>query len=98
MIEGYRNTLRIFYFCFCDPDCQFPLCETCVRKCHGEHWKNKNFDDIPLEERKAMCHCGQTNHLISDIDADKDFFYKENCLFMEWFIKSKNYIYYENNN
>ena len=98
MTEGYNPTKRIFYFCLCDPDCQNPICEKCVKTCHANHWLNKNLNELISEERNSICHCGQMNHVIVEGDNEKDFFYKEECLFMEWSITSKTYEYYENSN
>ena len=98
MTEGYNPTKRIFYFCLCDPDCQNPICEKCVKICHANHWINKNLNELISEERNSICHCGQMNHVIVEGDNEKDFFYKEECLFMEWSLTSKTYEYYENSN
>ena len=96
MTEGYKPSKAIFYFCFCDPDCQSPLCENCVKTCHGNHWKNRTFEEIEAEERVAICHCGMKNHSLNEGDLEKDFLFKEDCLFCEWAATAKTYVYYEN--
>ena len=52
MLEGYHTNKEKFYFCPCDPDCQNPLCDTCIKICHYSHWnKNKSINDILTDKR-----------------------------------------------
>ena len=100
MIEGYRTNKEKFYFCPCDPDCQNPLCYTCITKCHFSHWNklNKSIDDIVTDKRNAVCNCGLKNHFVNKYNKNMDFIYIEQCQFLEWSIITKNYIYYEDEN
>jgi hypothetical protein len=99
MIEGYRTNKEKFYFCPCDPDCQNPLCYTCITKCHFSHWNklNKSIDDILTDKRNVVCNCGLKNHFVNKY-KNMDFIYIEQCQFLEWSIITKNYIYYEDEN
>ena len=95
MKEGYSNSVKILYFCVCDPECQNPICETCLYECHGEHWKNKDFGEIMKEESEGICNCGDNNHIIITGKNEKNYLFKEECMFMEWEEISKNYQYYK---
>ena len=95
MKEGYLNSVKLFYFCVCDPECQNPICETCLYECHGEHWKNKDFGEIIREESEGICNCGDNNHIIISGKNEKNNLLKEECMFMEWEEISKNYQYYK---
>ena len=93
LTDGYHSKLRAFFFCLCDPDCQEPICEACLRQCHREHWVGHSIEDIPTDFRKTLCHCGQQNHNIQN--TQKDFSYNPSCLFMEWSEVMRNGVYYE---
>ena len=95
MIDGYHSIKKKYYFCVCDPDCQMPLCLSCLNICHSEHWKKKRFEEIPTDKRSALCFCGVRNHIIPDSLGNTDFVYDEQCQFLEWSIVTKTYIYYE---
>ena len=92
MKEGYHSKLRLFYFCLCDPDMQEPICKACLTKCHSAHWKGHRIETIPTDLRVSLCHCGQNNHHIQQIQ--RDFEYQTKCLFMEWSYISKTHVYY----
>ena len=96
MKEGYHSKLKPYFFCLCDPDCQEPICEACLLKCHRNHWLSYAIEDIPSDLRKTICHCGQQNHNIQQ--SQKDYSYNTQCLFMEWSIISKKKIYYYDEN
>ena len=99
MLEGYHTNKEKFYFCPCDPDCQNPLCDTCIKICHYSHWnKNKSINDILTDKRNAVCNCGLKNHFVNEYNKNIDFIYIEQCQFLEWSIITKNYIYYEDMN
>ena len=98
MIEGYHPIKQTFYFCVCDPDCQMPLCLACLQKCHDVHLKGKSYKDMISDKRGALCCCGIRNHLLPDMDEKGDFIYENQCLFLEWSITTKTYIFYENVN
>ena len=98
MLEGYHPITQIFYFCVCDPDCQMPLCLSCLQKCHEVHLKGKSYKDMISDKRGALCCCGIKNHLLSEIDEKGDFVYEPQCLFLEWSITAKTFIFYENMN
>ena len=98
MIEGYHPIKQTFYFCVCDPDCQMPLCLACLQKCHDVHLKGKSYKDMISDKRGALCCCGIRNHLLPDMDEKGDFIYETQCLFLEWSITTKTYIFYENVN
>ena len=95
MKEGYTNSTKVFYYCLCDPECQNPICETCLYECHGVHWKNKNFGEIIKEESEGICSCGDNNHIITTGENEKNNLFKEECMFMELEEISKNYNYYK---
>ena len=95
MKEGYSNSLKLFYYCICDPECQNPICETCLYECHGEHWKNKDFGEIMKEESESLCSCGDNNHIVTTGENEKNNLFKEECMFMEWEEISKNFQYYK---
>ena len=96
MKEGYSNATKVFYYCLCDPECQNPICETCLHECHGIHWKNKNFGEIIKEESEGICSCGDNNHIITTGENEKNNLFKEECMFMELEEITKNYSYYKN--
>ena len=95
MKEGYSNSPKMFYYCLCDPECQNPICETCLYECHGAHWKNKNFGEIIKEEIEGICSCGDNNHIITTGENEKNNLFKEDCMFMELEEISKNFNYYK---
>ena len=95
MKEGYSNSIKLFYYCICDPECQNPICETCLYECHGEHWKNKDFGEILKEEIEALCSCGDNNHIVTTGENEKNNLFKEECMFMELEETSKNFQYYK---
>ena len=95
MKEGYSNSIKLFYYCICDPECQNPICETCLYECHGEHWKNKDFGEIMKEESESLCSCGDNNHIVTTGENEKNNLFKEECMFMEWEEISKNFQYYK---
>ena len=72
MKEGYSQSTKIFFYCTCDPECQNPICETCLYECHGEHWKNKDFSEIIKEESEDICSCGDNNHIITTDEKIKN--------------------------
>ena len=98
MLEGYHPIKQTFYFCLCDPDCQNPLCQACLQKCHEPHLKGKTLKDMISDKRGALCCCGIRNHLLSDVDEKGDFIYDVQCQFLEWSITTKTYIFYEDIN
>ena len=95
MKEGYSNSVKMFYYCICDPECQNPICETCLYECHGEHWKNKDFGEIIKEESEGICSCGDNNHIVTTGENEKNNLFKEECMFMEWEEISKNCQFYK---
>ena len=96
MTEGYHIIKKKYYFCTCDPDCQMPLCEACLRNCHKEHWKKKNISEIQTDIRNALCFCGLHNHILPEKVNKNDFLYEDECKWLEWSITTRNFIYYEN--
>ena len=95
MEEGYSNSVKVFYYCICDPECQNQICETCLYQCHGEHWKGKDFGEIIKEEIEGICTCGDNNHILTSGENEKNNLFKEECMFMEWEEISKNFQYYK---
>ena len=98
MLEGYDNSEKFFYYCTCDPEYQNPICEACLYECHKQHWKEKNISEILKEACEGICSCGNNNHIVTSHEIEKNNFFKEKCMFIEWEEISRNYRYYRSKN
>ena len=96
MVDGYHSQKKKYYFCPCDPDCQAPLCLSCIQDCHRNHWGKKTLQDLITDKRNALCYCGLRNHILPEGGSASDFIYEEQCLFMEWSITTQTYTYFQN--
>ena len=96
MVDGYHSQKKKYYFCPCDPDCQAPLCLSCIQDCHRNHWGNKTLKELITDKRNALCYCGLRNHVLPEGGSISDFIYEEGCLFLDWSVISRKYIYFYN--
>ena len=94
----YYNSEKFFYYCTCDPEYQNPICEACLNECHKQHWKEKNILEILKEACEGICSCGNNNHIVTSHEIEKNNFFKEKCMFIEWEEISRNYRYYRSKN
>ena len=98
MLVGYDNSEKFFYYCTCDPEYQNPICEACLNECHKQHWKEKQISEILKEACEGICSCGNNNHIVTSHEIEKNNFFKEKCMFIEWEEISRNYRYYRSKN
>ena len=85
LLSSYKSELGDFVFCSCDPEKKEPICMECAKICHSEH-KNQIIEKIT-----AICNCGMKSHKIL---TKKQSLILKQCVFSEWSITSKKYVYY----
>ena len=63
--SGFSKMKGDFYYCkTCDKEHKYPICKTCLEKCHKGHSKSDNVQ--PNDEIPNMCMCGYKCHSMSN--------------------------------
>jgi len=55
-----------YYFCNCNLDTKFYICESCIKKCHSGH------KEISQIKGRFRCECGLRNHKITEEEKIKE--------------------------
>ena len=93
MKHGLKKIPMDVFYCNCDKDHKYTICEACMKACHTNHTQTDFLKSDPTHP--ATCMCGVKSHQILEESGDKH----ENdikCLFHELSLLSQNYEYYEN--
>ena len=65
MSNGFTKIIGEFFYCkTCDKEYKYPICRSCLEKCHKGHTRSDNIK--PTEGVPYLCMCGYKCHSMSN--------------------------------